>query len=361
MASTIIIGGGFSALIAKIFLANDSCRIISCQNPENLSTKNFHRRSILEVNKFFLPKAISIGKLRVKFEKTRLHDRLCHGGNSSIWGGIVDCANLSSFIINKLSKNGIAFKYLSFINTGTISNCQTLMQMQNKSNSILNTSDILKKAENYYVNSFYLRGKKIGLNLFSLSKGNRGKVERIYTDRLVICTGVVQTIDLLYRSGFIPNKTTIQLSEYIAKFRIKPSVRPTRFNNDDNSLIIRYDFSRAAGHFFGVQEKKWTSNILRYFPFYIDQIFYDKIIKRKLKINDGTLSDSLSRRNSNHIFGKSIHYCDLKINRKSINTFLHNLSPNIQGLGMAFIAQKKAGPISNDIIIDAKEKLINLI
>lgn len=358
MASTIIIGGGFSALIARIFLAHANCRIISCQNPEYLSAKNFHRRSILEVNKFFLPKAISIGKLKIRFNKTRLHDRLCHGGNSSIWGGMVDCANFSNIIINKLSKNGIVFKYLSFTNTGTISNSQTLMQMQNKSNSIFNTSNILKNAENYYVNSFYLKGKKIGLNLFSLSKDSKKKVVHIYTDRLVICTGIVQTIDLLYRSGFIPDKTTLQLSEYITKFRIKLTVSPTRFNKEGNSLIVRYDFLRAAGHFFGVQERKWTSNIFKYFPFYIDQIFYNKIIKRKLKINDETLSDSLSRRN-NLIFGKSIHYCNLKINRKNINRFLHNISPNIKGLGMAFIAQKKPGPISNDIIIDAKEKLIN--
>ena len=359
MASTIIIGGGFSALIARIFLGHANCRVISCQNPEYLSKKNFHRRRILEVNKFFLPKAISIGKLKVRFNKTRLHDRLGHGGNSAIWGGVVDCANFSNIILNKLSKNGIVFKYLSFTSTGTISNSQTLMQMQNKSNLIFNASDILRNGDNYYVDSFYLKGKKIGLNLFSLSKGSKKNVVQIYTDRLVICTGIVQTIDLLYRSGFIPDKTTIQLSEYITKSRVKLTVSPSRFNKEVNSVIIRYDFVRAAGHFFGIQERKWISNIFRYFPFYIDQIFYDKIIKRKLKINDGTLSDSLSRRNNNHIFGKSIHYCDLKINRKNINTFLHNLSPNIQGLGMAFIAQKKAGPISNDIIIDAKEKLIN--
>jgi hypothetical protein len=39
-----------------------------------------------------------------------------------------------------------------------------------------------------------------------------------------------------------------------------------------------------------------------------------------------------------------------------INTFLKNINPNIMGLGMSFIDQKKPGPISNEIILDAKMK-----
>ena len=55
-------------------------------------------------------------------------------------------------------------------------------------------------------------------------------------------------------------------------------------------------------------------------------------------------------------FGESIHYCNFKINNMDINKFLARINPNIMGLGMSFINQKKPGPISNEIISDAKIK-----
>jgi len=39
-----------------------------------------------------------------------------------------------------------------------------------------------------------------------------------------------------------------------------------------------------------------------------------------------------------------------------INKFLAKINPNIMGLGMSFIDQKKPGPISNEIMSDAKIK-----
>jgi len=39
-----------------------------------------------------------------------------------------------------------------------------------------------------------------------------------------------------------------------------------------------------------------------------------------------------------------------------INKFLAKINPNIMDLGMSFINQKKPGPISNEIISDAKIK-----
>ena len=39
-----------------------------------------------------------------------------------------------------------------------------------------------------------------------------------------------------------------------------------------------------------------------------------------------------------------------------INEFLFKINPNIFGVGMSFIKQKKPGPISNEIVLDAKKK-----
>jgi hypothetical protein len=73
------------------------------------------------------------------------------------------------------------------------------------------------------------------------------------------------------------------------------------------------------------------------------------------------LSDSLTQKiNNSSGFGRSIHYCDLKINGLNINEYLKDINSNIKGIGMAFIKQKNPGPISNDIIIDAIWKIKNL-
>jgi hypothetical protein len=44
------------------------------------------------------------------------------------------------------------------------------------------------------------------------------------------------------------------------------------------------------------------------------------------------------------------------INGINLNTYLKEISPNILGLGMAFVRQECPGPISNDIIKDALRK-----
>ncbi len=74
------------------------------------------------------------------------------------------------------------------------------------------------------------------------------------------------------------------------------------------------------------------------------QLKKNKIFEKKSQI-----------KNSN--FGQSIHYCNLKINKVSINKFLRKIHPNIYGVGMSFVSQNVPGPISNDIILDAIKKI----
>ena len=53
-------------------------------------------------------------------------------------------------------------------------------------------------------------------------------------------------------------------------------------------------------------------------------------------------------------FGDSIHYSDLKINKKKINDFLQSFSKNLFCISMPSVSQRKPGPISNDIIENIK-------
>ena len=119
---------------------------------------------------------------------------------------------------------------------------------------------------------------------------------------------------------------------------------------------MRYQFSRALGHLFGIQFFSRLLKIFNFIPIFIDQNFYPQKIRYKLQLKNGELIEKNCSL-SNYKFGKSIHYCNLKINGVNINRFLHKINKNIKGLGMSFINQNKPGPISNEIILDIKKKI----
>jgi hypothetical protein len=50
----------------------------------------------------------------------------------------------------------------------------------------------------------------------------------------------------------------------------------------------------------------------------------------------------------------------MKINGININHLLSKIHPKIFGVGMSYVKQKKPGPISNDIISDATNKLLSM-
>jgi len=96
--------------------------------------------------------------------------------------------------------------------------------------------------------------------------------------------------------------------------------------------------------------------IFKFLPFCIDQIFYFKKDKIKLQVDKKTIVEKNVYIRKKKRLGESIHYCNLKINNVDINKFLAKINPNISGLGMLFVNQRKPGPISNEIILDAKLK-----
>ena len=90
MEKFVIIGSGFSALIANIFLEKYNPVTTSLDNEIYLKEK-FKERKNLNVNKFFSSVTKSFGNFNYSLNnKTRIHDRLSIGGHSNIWGGFIN-------------------------------------------------------------------------------------------------------------------------------------------------------------------------------------------------------------------------------------------------------------------------------
>ena len=84
-----------------------------------------------------------------------------------------------------------------------------------------------------------------------------------------------------------------------------------------------------------------------------------KKINYKLQLKNGEISEKNVKKFV-HNFGQSIHYCNLRINKIPINQLLKKIHPNIYGIGMPFVDQDMPGPISNDILLDAVNKIRNM-
>lgn len=347
MAKNLIIGAGFSAAVTKSLLKNDT-DVLGLHHSKFIKKENL-RRPNLDSNKFFSRKSYSYGSLILNLKVGKFHDRLTIGGNSNIWGGHINIKEIPIKIIKQLKKI-FNFNKLSFGLTGTISNNQNIYQIQNNKNNIFDVTPLLKKIRNSFILKFSIKNKKILIQTIDFEKN---KIKSIEINKLFICVGVIQLLDLLYRSGFLKKNDIIEMSEF--KYRLKFSFRNSKIT-DKNSQIIRYKFSRAIGHFLGIQKYSKFLKLLDLVPFYVDQHFINQKINYKLKmINNNCLTDNFI--SNPKTFGRSIHYCNLRINKTPIDKFLNKINPNIIGLGMAFVKQKSPGPISNDIIIDIIKKI----
>jgi len=347
----IIIGAGFSAAITKLYLGKFS-RIFSLQNDLIIKKSNLIRRKEIECNKLFAKKSYSYGTLNYILKNSILHDRLTLSGNSSVWGGKIDLTDINHKDQFFFKKNNFFFKKLSYDETGTISNNKNIYQIQNYQNKILQITDLPIKINNGYLLSFIIKKKKIFLRI----KDNYdNKFRVIKADKLFLCVGSIQLLDLLYRSKYINHRDKIEFTESKHEFKLKYVY--SKF--EKKGTTVRYHISRAIGHYLGIQFYSFILKIFKFIPICIDQIFYYKKQKLKLKIHNKSVIEILSDKKNNR-FGNSIHYCNLKINNIKINKFLSRISSNIVGIGMSFIDQKKPGPISNEIILDAKMKCKNL-
>ncbi len=312
------------------------------------------QRKSLEVNKFFSATSKSMGTLHFNLLKTKLHDRFIFGGNSKVWAGFINLAHMPKAIFEKLKTSKLIFKTLTFEDTGSISNNSHLAQIQDESGKIFDASSFLDVTDDGYLESFFVNGRQIGLNIKSM-----GLRKTIFTDKLILCLGAVQLLDLLYRSGSIANDSDIALTEFSYKLRYKFTFTPKVFF--EGATIIRFNIARALFHFLGIQKNFNFLNFFKWLPFYIDQHFFYPRIKCTLKLSDGVISEKFSNKDALK-FGNSIHYCNMHVNGEKINDYISKLSPNIIGLGAPFVDQIEPGPISNDIMNDAilKLRLLNI-
>lgn len=348
MADITIVGGGFSASVAKLVITNP-CNIIT---PKYLKHMDIPRRKSLEINKIFSANSRSFGTLKFNLKNINLHDRFSLGGNSKIWGGFVNLAYLPKIFIRKLQESRVIIKPLTFDGTGSISNIPGLAQLQDFSGGIYDASFLLHGSEDAYLDSFFVDGHRIGLNLNSL-----GVVKTVFTEKLILCLGTVQLLDLLYRSGFLSDVKSVELTEFSYKLKLKLTMTSKQFS--ENCTVIRFHLMRALCHLLGIQKNLSFFSLFKLCPFYIDQHFSHPIKKCVLEFNNGVFSNIISNQKYSK-FGKSIHYCNMQINSEGVNDFIAKISPNIIGLGMSFVNQAEPGPISNDIINDALSKLIFL-
>lgn len=356
MDNTIIVGGGYSALIAQILLSNrTSTQMISPTHIHKMRERhlisNMHRRSSLEINKLLGTKLFSYGTLGVHLKNAKLHDRLGLGGNSNIWGGFFDAHNIAPNLIEMLQDRGIYFEKLSFAKTGSISNCHTIGQLQDKQGKTIDALSLIgSNVIDEYVTTFQPKPEQ-GITVHGISQDFQ-----LSANKVILALSPIQLLDLLYRSGYLQDGDTITLAEFDHALTLSWKTDPYEF--DTNDTIIRYKTSRAIAHALGIQKnispnepsKKWL------LP-YVDQTFGRNKTILSLIIQNAQLLEIQGSSITPRSFGSSIHYCDMHINGQSINDFLLKISPDLRGIGMAFVKQAAAGPISNDILIDAASKL----
>lgn len=346
MGKKVIVGAGFSAVMYKV-LSKEKIKIIGTKSNFPLIFKNFFRRKSLTINKFFSFKSMSLGHLKFDLKNVRLHDRISFGGKSNIWGGNININKLPIKFLKILNKKKIGFKKLNIDTTGTMSNNKSIYQMQNKDDKIFDAQNLSKDLTNGYLLKFKLKKKKIILEF--LDKKKQKKI--IIVDKLILGIGLVQLIDLLFRSGYLVDGDKISLSEFDHKFKFNFLKSP--FDNDAFTTV-RYSFSRALGHLLGIQYYSSFLKIFKYIPIAIDQNFYKKKRNCRLSLNKGIIEVSET---SSPNFGDSIHYCNMLINGVKIDKFLKKINKNIICIGMASVDQKLPGPISNEIISDIYKKI----
>ena len=156
MQKVTIVGGGFSAALAKLRLREYKLEIISSKIP-NIWELSLQGDGPIEANKLFSKKASSFGQLTYDVGTVKLHDRIISGGNSNIWGGMVDTECFTKEAYNLLKKNKINLKKVNEKNTGYKANKNSIRQLCQANGKILDSSKFFKKEKNQFLHSISVK------------------------------------------------------------------------------------------------------------------------------------------------------------------------------------------------------------
>jgi len=299
------------------------------------------RRPEMEVNKLFSSRAQSFGTSHYRLTRALLHDRNSIGGNSEIWGGFFDAAKIRQS--TKLAEAGIQLVPLSFGTTGSESNINSLVQLQERSGHIFNAANHLHVGANQSLESIDCKSGRIVLKCASLDQ--RESTEVTVDGKVFVCTGVVQTMDLLMRSEYIKSGDVLTLDEFDYQLIIG---RAGLSQIERDACVISYTPGRAAAHLLGYQR---ANSLSLQKPFEIHQVFHAHTQTLRLVVDGHALVGAPNPRIDRKLdtFGKSIHYCNLRINGERLADLAARLSPNLHFVSMASVTQSKPGPISSDI------------
>ena len=146
--------------------------------------------------------------------------------------------------------------------------------MQTYSGKILSSNNILNKIKDGYILSFFVKENKIYISWINQQNN---KLHQTQVDKLFLCVGAVQFLDLLYRSNILKNGDLVEYSEFYHKYKIRSiySKIPRK-----NITVIRYKLSRAIGHYLGIQFFSKFLKLLNFIPLCVDQCFYKKKINQ---------------------------------------------------------------------------------
>lgn len=338
MLKNCFVGAGLSAYFSQLLYWREGD---VCMYPSASFSPYVTRRPELEINKLFSSHASSLGSNAYNLAHGSLHDRPTIGGNSEIWGGFFDAAKVRQ--LDKLTEAGIHSVPLSYQATGSISNVKSLVQLQSPVGKILNVSQHLRPGIRSYLDSITFKQGLI--NLQCLSEQESQKTEIAVAGKVFVCTGVTQTIDLLIRSQLIKPGDTLTLDEFEYELVLGGNLMD---RIDEKASVISFTPGRAAAHWVGMQQ---TLSLPVFKPFVIHQIFHPRKQTLRMVVTDqGCVRDDAICVDGNpKNFGKSIHYCNLKINGKTLVDLASRWSLNLHFVSMASVSQTKPGPISSDI------------
>ena len=341
-----IIGTGFSGLIAYLSHAKNA-EIFG--GSSNIAFTN--KKSDFTFNKIFGLKAKSQTRLKNKLINIHLHDRLINGGNGTIWGGFFNDEDISDCDKKILVNNGIKIIKLNSWITGSYSPNKNIKQLQNEKLNIVNPSNHIDSIENKYLDGFKVEEDE-SLICYWLENDNQRTVSKV-TGKIYFAIGVVQLIDLLFRSNYLKDNDVLKMSEY--SYKLTLILRSKKITSEVE--VIRFNFLRGVLHSLGIN---YYPKLLIYIDHLIPIVFEQSFgpIKNDFQffIKNNALESECEIFNIKH--GKSIHYCNLHVNNIPISNFLKKISPKIVGIGMAFVDQKKPGPISNEIFKDILLKVL---